>query len=100
MKKLKIIANKLIKLAYTLDVNQIPSPPIDTIIDICNEKGLTTKQEIKEFLGLNKKDFYQLLTGQLAITKEVAKLLSNKVGSTPEFWMNRYKQYIDNLLKM
>jgi len=93
--KLQIIANKLKKIA-----NELPNPPINTIIDVCKEKGLNTRQEIRELLGLDKKTFYKLLTGELEITEPVAKLLAEKIGSTPEFWVNRYNQYINNLLKM
>ncbi len=98
--KLKIIANKLLKLADTLEGKELLSPPIDTILSICEEKGITKKEDIKNLLKLDKKSFYKLMTSDLRINKELAKILAEELGFTPDFWVTRDNKYFDNLLKL
>lgn len=73
-----------------------PSPPGDTIKDICQEKGISTK-ELGRMLKLSDVSIGQLLYGTLAIDEDLAYRLSKVLGSSAAFWMNREKHYRDAL---
>jgi plasmid maintenance system antidote protein VapI len=69
-----------------------PSPPGDTILDILEERKISRLQ-FEQIIGLSEGSVDDLISGDLCITPNVATRLSETLGSTPEFWMNREKDY-------
>ncbi|MCK7597078.1 ImmA/IrrE family metallo-endopeptidase [Microbulbifer sp. CAU 1566] len=73
------------------------SPPGDTIKDILHEQNI----EVSEFARTIEKsvrDATKLLKGNLPIDEELALDLEKIVGGSMEFWINREKQYRNDLL--
>jgi plasmid maintenance system antidote protein VapI/Zn-dependent peptidase ImmA (M78 family) len=68
------------------------SAPGATIIDILEERGLSS-EEFAELLGYSLERTQKLLNGKTAITKDVARLLAKTIGGTENFWMSREEQY-------
>lgn len=72
------------------------SPPGDTMLDILEERGLTTKDFAKR-MG-NKHDFIiDLITARQPINYAIALNLSEVLGSNPQFWLERERQYREKL---
>lgn len=72
------------------------SPPGDTIHDILNERGLST-QDFADQMGLTPREAGDLIDGSAIIDPGIAKRLSETLGSTPGFWLEReriYRQYL------
>jgi plasmid maintenance system antidote protein VapI len=68
------------------------SSPGDTINDILEERRwslLSFAQKMRMSLD----DVNRLIDGSIPITPWVADRLSETIGSTPDFWMERDKQY-------
>jgi plasmid maintenance system antidote protein VapI len=69
-----------------------PSPPGDTIRDICQERGIS-RSKLGKMLRLSNNSILQLLDGSLNIDNDLAYCLSKVLGSSSTFWINREKQY-------
>lgn len=63
------------------------TPPGNLIKDAI-EEGLTTREEIRDSLGLDESDFESLLGGGISLSEKMAKTLSEKFGGTIEFWLD------------
>lgn len=61
------------------------SPPCDTIQDFLDESGRGWIDEIE--------DLDRLLKNRKRITEPIAETLSQYLGSTPQFWLNRQRNY-------
>lgn len=68
------------------------SPPGDTISDLLSEKGWCLDR-LSLYLGLNKSSTRELMNGELLIDEALGLRLCLLLGSSPEFWINRYRQY-------
>ena len=73
-----------------------PSPPGDTIRDIMEERGIT-RFKLGKMLAISDQNVLDLLDGKFPIDNDMACRLSEVLGSTPDFWENREKQYRDAL---
>jgi len=67
------------------------SPPCDTIQDFLEEFGGT--EVLKEKLGGGGSVFHRLMQNRRRITEPIAETLSQFLGSTPQFWLNRQRNY-------
>jgi len=68
------------------------SPPGDTIMDLLEERNWSI-DTLAFYLGFNRVLINQLLNGELLIDETLGVKLSILLGSSPEFWINRYRQY-------
>jgi len=75
-----------------------PSPPGDTIKDIMAERGMSS-YELAMRLGIYNYNVEMLLSGKFAISSDLARRLADTLGSTPEFWEERERQYREALKK-
>ncbi len=75
------------------------SVPGGTILDILEERGMSTK-ELAMLLGYTQHRAERLLAGKEAITKDVAKLLSERLGGSERFWMSREKNYRNEVARL
>lgn len=73
-----------------------PSPPGDTISDIMQENGISRRKLCCK-LDITESMLSHLLTGVFHIDDDMAEKLSDVLGSTPAFWMNRERQYREAL---
>lgn len=73
-----------------------PSPPGHTIGDIMEERGITRRSLCRK-LDISGIALTNLLEGEYQIDNDMACKLSEHLGSTPEFWENREKQYRDTI---
>lgn len=64
------------------------SPPGATIGDLSVEKNLTLPA-LAKLLGRTENFTLKLLVGGVRLSRTMAKLLSDKLGGTEEFWINR-----------
>lgn len=72
------------------------SPPGESIKDLADEKGVSTKV-LATKLGLSDEQLAQLLTGNMALTPEIAVSLELSIGGSSAFWNSREKKYRDKL---
>ena len=75
------------------------SPPGDSIKDILREREID-KDYFMEEIGLNYKQFDDLMTGRIPIYPKLASRLVGVLGGTPEFWMARDVQYRNDLIRL
>ena len=68
------------------------SSPGETIFDILEERGWS-KKEFSKQIGVAPKNVNKLLRGEAQLTAQLATSLSQVLGSTPEFWLNREALY-------
>jgi HTH-type transcriptional regulator / antitoxin HigA len=68
------------------------SPPGDTIKDIIDEKNIPIKVFLDK-MDMSLVDIMKLLDGNIIIDENIASKLSDVLGSSKEFWLNREKQY-------
>lgn len=68
------------------------SPPWNTISDAIEEKGVPEEVYIN-MLGLTRTGLENLKRGDMPITSLFASKLSEAIGSTKEFWLNREIKY-------
>ena len=73
-----------------------PSPPGDTIKDIMEERGISCFK-LGKLLDIREKQVSKLLSGVYLIDNDMAYRLSDVLGSTPEFWENRERQYRERI---
>lgn len=72
-----------------------PSPPVDTLLDIAEEKGLSVEQ-LSEYLNISDVYMKNIIDGVYPISF-IATLLSEKFNTTVEFWLAREGLYIKAL---
>ena len=66
------------------------TPPGGTIKDILNERNIS----LDEFsYMMNIIDIDKLISGEMFITPKIAKQLSETLGSSVNFWINRERNY-------
>lgn len=70
----------------------LPSPPGDTILELLDEQNKTV-QDLAYYLGYSLSYTTYLIAGVYPITPEMCEKLSEYLGSTKEFWMNRELNY-------
>ena len=69
-----------------------PSPPGDTIIDIMEERCIS-RFKLGKLLDIREHQVSNLLSGVYLIDNDMAWRLSVALGSTPDFWEERERQY-------
>ena len=72
---------------------EIASPPSDTILRRISELDIDLKM-FREYLDLSIDDFGNLVHDQLKISSKIAYQLSQILGGSEMFWINRYNNYI------
>jgi len=72
------------------------SAPGATIEAALRERGLTV-QDLSGALGLPEANVASLIAGEAPITVSVAHILAGTIGGSPEFWLVREAQYLDDL---
>ncbi|MDH1009611.1 ImmA/IrrE family metallo-endopeptidase [Pseudomonas nicosulfuronedens] len=75
------------------------SPPGETILDILCERKIP-KQCFAEKIGLDIHCTESLLSGDFEITDGLAYQLSEFLGADADFWMNRERQYRDDVSRV
>ncbi len=74
-------------------------PPGASIARLLSFKEMQA-EELAEELGLDVEGFESLLSGEHRITADTAEMLSEYLGSTPEFWLKRDKIYASELQRL
>lgn len=72
------------------------SSPGETISDILIERKISI-DELKNLLDMSEFKITQLITGKLLINEYIAERLSNVLGASQSFWLEREKQYREAL---
>jgi len=75
------------------------SAPGGTILDVIEERGISSK-DLAKLLGLSTERAERLLAGKETITKDVAKLLSNRIGGSEKFWISREGNYRNEVARL
>lgn len=75
------------------------SPPGATIQQLMRKVGYSHRALANE-LDIPTKVLDKVISGDEAITKSIAYQLSRILGSTPEFWLKREKQYRDEIIRL
>lgn len=68
------------------------SPPSDTILDILEERNMTLL-EFSNMMNISENQLDDILNNRIVYTYFIAKLLSENLGSTIDFWLNRYNNW-------
>ena len=80
-------------------LGSLPSPPGDTIKDIMEERGIS-RLKLGILLGICEDSLSMLLNGSFLIDNDMACRLSDSLGSTPQFWEERERQYRELLQEL
>ena len=75
------------------------SAPGGTILDVLEERDMTSK-ELAALLGYSIDRTERLIAGKEAITRDVANLLSKRVGGSEKFWLSRERNYRDEVARL
>lgn len=75
------------------------SPPGETIQRLMRKVGYSHRELANE-LDIPTEMLDKIISGDEAITKSIAYQLSRILGSTPTFWLNREKQYRDEIARL
>lgn len=75
---------------------EIISPPSATILRRVTDLNIDLKK-FREFLNLTVEDFAKLVHDQLSINNQLAHKFSTILGGSETFWVNRYRDYFDQL---
>ena len=75
------------------------SPPGATIQRLMRKVGYSHRELANE-LDIPTEVLGQIISGDEAITKDIARRLSSILGSTPTFWLTREKQYRDEIARL
>lgn len=75
------------------------SAPGGTILDIIEERGISPK-ELANLLGISLDQTERLISGKDAITRDVAKLLSSRLGGSEKFWLSREINYRNEVARL
>ena len=74
------------------EIQDLVSPPGETILDILEELGWS-RLELAQRTGYTQSHIDQLIEGNASITEEIALKLERVLGSTSGFWLHREAQY-------
>jgi HTH-type transcriptional regulator/antitoxin HigA len=55
-----------------------------------------SEDEFADILGISEKHLSELLNDKTHMTIPLARLVGKAFGTTPQFWMNLYINYVDN----
>lgn len=69
------------------------SPPGDTIARLMAASNISS-HELAGRLGFEESEFAGLMDGSTQISTYLADTLSQELGSSPQFWVNRYNQFV------
>lgn len=69
------------------------SPPGDTIARLASA-GKVSVHDLAERIGLEEDLFSGVMEGRVAISDEIAVALSSELGASPQFWVERYNQFL------
>lgn len=69
------------------------SPPSDTIKAVMQEKSMTLA-EFAASMGISKSAAERIMVDKTPINQNISIRLSEVLGSTAQFWMNRWNHYI------
>ncbi|PCJ89714.1 MAG: hypothetical protein COA52_11505 [Hyphomicrobiales bacterium] len=69
------------------------SPPGDTISRLAAASNLST-HELAERIGFEEDVFAGIMEGSIQICDEIAEALSEELGASCQFWINRYDQFL------
>ena len=75
------------------------SPPGETILAVLHAKGANL-DVFRDEVGLDKTQASELFAGVLPITPLIARSLAKSLGSTARFWLERQRQYGENLKQL
>jgi HTH-type transcriptional regulator / antitoxin HigA len=75
------------------------SAPGGTILDILEERGMSSK-ELAGLLGYSLERTEKLICGKEAITRDVAALLSARIGGSEKFWLSRERNYRNEVARL
>lgn len=75
------------------------SPPGDTIVDILEEKNILC-EDFADSMGLNMEETTRLINGDMRINSDIANKLSKVLGSSPGFWENRDRLFVEDLVRI
>lgn len=75
------------------------SAPGGTILDVIEERGMSSK-ELSDLLEYSLERTERLLSGRDAITRDVAKLLAERVGGSEKFWISRENNYRNEVARL
>lgn len=84
--------------AYDTKVKEVNwvSPPSETILRLIYQKNINLNSFRLE-AGFSVEQFSNLLHDKLDVNHSLASMLSDILGGSPNFWINRYKQFHNNL---
>jgi len=72
------------------------SPPGETILSILRARDIPVYR-FSELIGLTEPDALRLLSGKYPIDSNLARRISERLGSTPRFWTERERRYQSTL---
>ena len=73
--------------------NRIPTHPGEMLLEEFLKPSGITQVALAKHMGVSVQRVNELVRGKRGITAEIARLLSNAFGTTPEFWMNMQSGY-------
>ena len=73
--------------------NRIPTHPGEILLEEFLKPSGITRVTLAKHMGVSVQRVNELVGGKCGITGEIAWLLSNAFGTTPEFWMNMQSGY-------
>lgn len=75
------------------------SAPGGTLLDVIEERGMSSK-ELASLLSISLDRTEKLLAGKESITRDVAKLIAERVGGSEKFWLSREGNYRSNISRL
>ncbi|WP_424818118.1 helix-turn-helix transcriptional regulator, partial [Pseudomonas viridiflava] len=75
------------------------SPPGETILDILYDRQISP-ESLAEHIGYDAKNISALFNGREEISERLAQRLAAAIGPDAEFWLNREKQYRDDVSRI
>lgn len=75
------------------------SPPGDTISRLATAGDLSV-HDLAERIGFEEEVFSGIMDGRVEICAEVADALSNELGASRQFWIERYNQFLDDKVRI
>ncbi len=73
--------------------NRNPTHPGEILLEEFLKPSGITRVTLAKHMGVSVQRVDELVRGKRGITAEIAGLLSEAVGTTPEFWMNMQSGY-------
>lgn len=74
------------------------SPPGDTILQLINERGISVR-DFSEQLNFSVESAERLISGRIAVTRDIAQALTDVFGGSQNFWLNRERDYREDLAR-